>query len=325
MEKDVETSVIIPNYNGSKYIINCLKSFEDQNYKNFEIIIIDDGSLDDSVKVISEYQKQSKLDIKLIKQFNQNASIARNRGIEIAKGRYLYFIDSDDEIYDCTTLEMLINEIKDCDLLIGNYIIVNEKGSKISKYKNEVDFISKNKEMFKYADISPVPSNKVYKTDIVRKNNLFFANVKIGQDINFYLKYLQFCNDIKVITKNIYKYRILPNSMTRKINLDFLDIHNSFSDVKKCYKNNQNLEKFELYITPIAIKHYHQQLTKIDKIEEKYKRSMIFSYFRFCYKEMQVKKTYRTKQNEIQTKKFWMKYILLKFKLYKIIAKIRER
>jgi len=73
------------------------------------------------------------LDIKLIKQFNQNASIARNRGIEIAKGRYLYFIDSDDEIYDCTTLEMLINEMEDEEIMNMTKISKEE----LEELKNE--------------------------------------------------------------------------------------------------------------------------------------------------------------------------------------------
>ncbi len=323
MSENVKISVIIPNYNGSKYIINCIKSLESQTYKDFEVIIIDDGSTDNSVKIIEEYIKISKMKISLINQFNQNAAVARNRGIEIAKGEFFYFIDSDDELYDENVLLTIISNIDESDLLIGNYVLINEDGTIMSKYENNKDFVDENKELYKYAELSPVPSNKFYRADIVRKNNLFFGNVKIGQDLNFYLKYLQFCKKIKIIDNMFYKYRILSNSMTRKINLNFLDIYNTFVDIKKCYEKNKNLDNFNLYIVPVAIRHYHQQLIKVDKIKGKEKRKMIFFYFKFCYKDVQVNKRYRTRENNIQTKKFWIKYFLLKLKLYKKIMKIK--
>lgn len=324
MNEEIELSVIIPNYNGSKYIIDCIKSFEKQKYKKFEIIIIDDGSSDNSVLLINEYKKKTRMKITLIKQFNQNAAVARNRGIEVAKGKYLYFIDSDDELYDENTLLLITTKIKNNDLLIGNYILIDKFKNIISRYNNLSDFIIENKENYKYVDLSPVPSNKLFKTEIIRKNKLSFGNVRIGQDLNFYLKYLQFCNNIKIIEDNIYKYRILSTSMSRLINLNFIDIYNTFDDIKKTYEKNDNLDNFNLFVIPVAIRHYHQQLIKVDKIKERNKRKMIFSYFKFCYNDIQIKKKYRTKQNNIQTKKFWVKYILLKFKFYKIFMKIKE-
>lgn len=324
MNEEIETSIIIPNYNGSKYIKKCLKSIEEQEYKKFEVIIIDDGSTDDSVKIIKEFIRNSNIRIELIEQFNQNAAVARNRGLEIARGKYLYFIDSDDELYDKESLSIITKEIGDNDILIGHYVSIDEEGKLISYYDNKEDFHPENDGVYKYADLSPMPSNKLYKTEIVVKNKLSFGNVKIGQDLNFYLKYLQFCKKIKLIDRNIYKYRILSNSMTRKINLNFLDIYNTFVDIKKNYEKNNNLENFKIFITPVAIRHYQQQLIKVDKIKGKYKRKMIFAYFKFCYKDMQIKRKYRTRQNIIQVRKFWAKYFLLKYKLYKMVMKVKK-
>ena len=324
MNEEIETSIIIPNYNGSKYIKKCLKSIEEQEYKKFEVIIIDDGSTDDSVKIIKEFIRNSNIRIELIEQFNQNAAVARNRGLEIARGKYLYFIDSDDELYDKESLSIITKEIGDNDILIGHYVSIDEEGKLISYYDNKEDFHPENDGVYKYADLSPMPSNKLYKTEIVVKNKLSFGNVKIGQDLNFYLKYLQFCKKIKLIDRNIYKYRILSNSMTRKINLNFLDIYNTFVDIKKNYEKNNNLENFKIFITPVAIRHYQQQLIKVDKIKGKYKRKMIFAYFKFCYKNMQIKRKYRTRQNIIQVRKFWAKYFLLKYKLYKMVMKVKK-
>ena len=126
MNEEIETSIIIPNYNGSKYIKKCLKSIEEQEYKKFEVIIIDDGSTDDSVKIIKEFIRNSNIRIELIEQFNQNAAVARNRGLEIARGKYLYFIDSDDELYDKESLSIITKEIGDNDILIGHYVSIDE-------------------------------------------------------------------------------------------------------------------------------------------------------------------------------------------------------
>lgn len=324
MNEEIEISIIIPNYNGSKYIEKCLNSIENQKYDKYEVIIIDDGSTDESVKIIEQYIKNSNMKIIFMQQFNQNAAVARNRGIEIAKGKYLYFIDSDDMLYNENSLKIITSEIEDNDILIGNYISIDEKGNLIFEYNNNKEIIDENKSIYKYVDISPVPSNKLYRADIIKRHKLYFGNVKIGQDLDFFLKYLQFCKKCKLIDQSIYKYRIVWNSMTRAINLNFLDIYNTFIDIKKCYINNNNEEDFMLYITPVAIRHFQQQLIKIDKIKDKTKRKMIFYYFKFAYKDIQVKSEYRTKQNNIQTKKFWVKYILLRYKVYKFVMNVKR-
>ena len=155
-------SVIIPVYNSAKYIENTLISLEQQTMKKFEVILINDGSKDESVSIIKKYIDKSKMDIKLINQFNQNAAVARNRGIEIAKGKFLYFIDSDDYLTDDNIFEKMINEIQDNELLIGNYYYIDLNNNKIGKYKYENDLLNYNNK-YKYSNISPVPSNKLFK------------------------------------------------------------------------------------------------------------------------------------------------------------------
>lgn len=88
-------SVIMPNYNGEKYICESIESVIAQTYADFELLIIDDGSLDKSVQIISEYEQKDKR-VRLIKQENGGSAAARNRGIEEAKGQYIVLLDSDD-------------------------------------------------------------------------------------------------------------------------------------------------------------------------------------------------------------------------------------
>ena len=282
-------SVIIPVYNSAKYIENTLISLEQQTMKKFEVILINDGSKDESVSIIKKYIDKSKMDIKLINQFNQNAAVARNRGIEIAKGKFLYFIDSDDYLTDDNIFEKMINEIQDNELLIGNYYYIDLNNNKIGKYKYENDLLNYNNK-YKYSNISPVPSNKLFKTEIVKKNNLYFGNVRIGQDLNFFLKYLKFCNTIKCSNEIFYNYRIVSNGMTKKINNNILDIYNSFQDIKN-----------------------------------KLARKMIFSYFKFCVSTCKINKENRTIYYKKEMKKYKIKRILSQFHIYEIATRLLKK
>src|SRR5699024_4231172 len=106
-------SVIIPVYNVENYLEECLNTVLNQSYKNIETIAINDGSTDDSAKILEIYKK--KYNIKLIHQTNQGQSVARNRGINIAQGKYIYFLDADDFI-EYNTLEIAMSNIIEYDL-----------------------------------------------------------------------------------------------------------------------------------------------------------------------------------------------------------------
>lgn len=105
-------SVIIPNYNYSKYILQCIQSVlnSDVNQDEIEIIVVDDSSSDDSVKVIEEIMKFSNFQIKLIKnEINLGLTLSRNRGISYAQGEFLFFLDSDNFIRkDCINTQNLM-------------------------------------------------------------------------------------------------------------------------------------------------------------------------------------------------------------------------
>ena len=105
-----KVSIIIPNYNAGKYILKCMDSVIKQTYKNIELIVIDDGSNDGSWSIIQEYAKRNE-NISILHQQNLNASIARNRGIEVATGEYLIFLDSDDILYQ-EAIEKMVSKIE---------------------------------------------------------------------------------------------------------------------------------------------------------------------------------------------------------------------
>src|SRR5574344_1563354 len=312
----MKISIIIPLYNSEKYINKTLDSIKCQTYKNIEIIIVDDGSTDDSINKILDYKQKNEIDFRILKQYNQNASIARNRALEVATGDYVLFIDSDDELYCSTVLESIIEQIGDFDLLVGDYIIVDENSKYISSYEN-IPTLNVNSQ-FKYLYNNPLMSNKLYKMSIIKKYNLFFSNVRIGQDLNFYLKYLLHSPNIKYFHENLFKYRIASNSMSRCLNnYNFLDIYNSFELIRKYYVYYEANNEVQDYIIPASIFYFSGKLTKVNKLKYLYEKKYIYSSFKFFVKKFESYVS-RKKSKELRKKlnRYYLILILSKFHLY---------
>lgn len=288
-------SVIIPNYNGEKYLEKCINSVLNQNYNNLEIIIIDDGSTDKSLQVIQNIiDANNNHEFKLIKQNNLNAAIARNEGIKMATGRYLLFLDSDDVLED-KMLEESINIItkNNADLLMGNFIDIDEQDNQIDDRKifsgeHTVEGLDIFKELI---GLSPVPSNKIYDMKVIKENNLSWGNVRIGQDLNFYLKYLACCKKIYTIDRKMYRYRRVSNSISRSYDFRIFDIVNSFSDVKKFYQKNNKKDIYEQYLQVIEGLHYYYQLSKQVFYKKRSQRNLIINYFHVNEKNIDYSKS----------------------------------
>ena len=330
MEK---VSIIIPNYNGEKFLVQCLDSVIHQNYNNKEIIIIDDGSTDNSRKIIEKYiEEHSEYDIIPIFQYNMNASIARNEGIKVASGKYVLFVDSDD-ILENNIIKLCVECIKknNSDLVIGNYTVINEN-NEIIEINNDImggrdyklnDIFS---ELF---DVNPVPSNKLYNLELLKKMGLYFGNVRIGQDLNFYLKYLLICKKISTIDRSLYRYRIVSNSMSRVKNFRVFDIVESFNDVKKFYKENKSEEIYYNYIQVLELRHYHRQMEKQISFKKRDERRVIVTYFKIQEKRLDYKlmKNFNNYYKNIHFRfKLKTKLSFLYYsKIYSIIKRVVKR
>ena len=120
-----KVSIIIPVYNAEKFIEKGIKSILEQTYKNIEIILINDGSADNSLKIIKKYEKKFPDIIKVYNQKNMGVGKTRNKGIEVSNGDYITFIDADDYI-DSDFIETLMNKISDNDIIVSGYRQVDE-------------------------------------------------------------------------------------------------------------------------------------------------------------------------------------------------------
>lgn len=209
-------SVIVPFYNAEKTIEECIQSVLNQTYTNFELILVDDGSSDNSDKIINEIIKQDSR-IVLYKKNNGGVSSARNLGISKAKGEYIIFIDSDDQIH-YQALEILMSVMKknDTDLVVYKYTL-SENGikSRISDCKVEtIDKIEYFHEMFiPRNNIAAFAWNRIYKKSIIRLNSLEFdEDIKVCEDTLFNYLYAKKCRYILSLDISLYYYNINNNS-----------------------------------------------------------------------------------------------------------------
>jgi len=272
-------SVIIPVYNAEKYIRNTINSVLNQNYKNLEIILIDDGSKDNSKNIIEEYSKKYS-NVVLICQKNLGAPVARNNGIKHSTGDYVVFLDADDTL--CSNALDGIQEMlnKDIELIVGNFNKIDEDGKNICHCElTKKNFLVSNKSIFEYCMLDPKPGCKIYNLKIIKQNKLLFDNVKIGQDLNFFLKYIAVIKSINFINKDIYNYRIVDNGISRTYSLNILDIENTFRYVYEFYKNNGKLNDYSKYIVWSEYFNYYFQYCKMRFFDDKDERKKIYKFF----------------------------------------------
>lgn len=210
--EDKKISIIIPVYNVEKFLARCLDSVLAQTYQNFEVICINDGSTDNSPKILEEYKKRDAR-IKIFSQNNQGVSVARNNGIKKALGDYICFIDSDDRI-ESKFLSDLYEAIKTTDVDIVATNIKYIKGKKERREKNKQKIYSSFADKIENLEHGSC-WNKIYKTEFIRKNQLTFPQGVYWEDNLFTIKAYFYSSKILTINGACYCYISNPHSITR--------------------------------------------------------------------------------------------------------------
>lgn len=205
---DVLISVVVPIYNVEKYLERCVNSIINQTYKNLDIILVDDGSQDNSGKICNKY-KEKYSNIHVIHQKNQGLSVARNNGLAIAKGDYITFIDSDDWIKE-DMIESLFNAIQKykADIASVGFCDVYDNGQIIKHAKyTKIEVLTKEKalECFLFNDYLTVcVCGKLYKTDIW--NGIQCPPGKLFEDQYTTYKLLDKSNKVVFVSNSYYYY-----------------------------------------------------------------------------------------------------------------------
>lgn len=203
MEKKV--SVIIPVYNCEASIRRCLDSVCRQTYKNIEIICINDGSFDDSGRILDEIAFFDNR-LKIIHQSNSGAAAARNAGLNIVSGEYILMVDADDYVHPSMIEKMIkIIEQTKCDLVLSGMLQVGCKKNNIVKLTNLRAGLQKVNPQSFFRDFSPAPFAKMYRTDVIHQFNIRFPHgIAMGEDAVFVANYMYHSENIFVIKEPLY-------------------------------------------------------------------------------------------------------------------------
>lgn len=206
-------SIIIPAFNVEKYIGKCIDSALKQTFSNFEIIVIDDESSDNTIKIVEQYNDER---IHLIKNRKRKyAGGARNRGIRAAKGEYVIFLDSDDCFYDESVLEKL------CQAINNEKPEVVYTGVKIIGAKNVMIVPTKEKSTANYKigeDLYYIEASKCWNRKFLKDNNIFYPEGRFYEDVLFNCKAIMKVKKIKTESFPLYIYlKGRKNSTTSKI------------------------------------------------------------------------------------------------------------
>ena len=209
----MKISTIVPVYNAGKYLNKCIDSIINQTigFDNIELILVDDGSIDNSKEIIENYLEKYK-NIKYVYQENSGQAAARNNGLKIAKGDYVSFVDSDDWV-DITMYEKLFNHSNNMDIVSCDYSFVKDN---VYEY---VSFRFVDDEQCNFIIVNTGPCNMIIKRKLLNKINFTFPEGIIYEDLASIPLLGIYTNKIKYIEESLYFYNIHGNS-TMKNNVN---------------------------------------------------------------------------------------------------------
>lgn len=309
----VKISVIVPVYNMEKYLDKCLSALVNQTFSDYEVIVVNDGSKDSSLKIMKEYQKQYPDIIKVFSNKNQGISMTRNFGIDKACGKYITFIDSDDYV-ESSFLEEMYKKIKkdDADICVCDYFIFNDNGD-VKEFKIEnfsSSSIKKNPQLLFIINSSPW--NKLYKKSLF--DNLRFEVIKY-EDLLLVLKVLVLSKKITKLNKCLNYYRVRENSETTTHDRKVFDILKILDDLNEFFKEQgifdecySEIEYFNIYRTTMYILQQKYQKNKMDRLEF---INMAYSHLDNNFPDWRKNIYYRKRRNilkrVVESRKFFSK------------------
>lgn len=284
-------SIIVPIYNVEKYLKKCIESIINQTYKNIEIILVDDGSPDNCGIICDEYSQKDKRIIVIHKE-NGGLSDARNKGIDIAKGDYLTFIDSDDFV-NIDYIEKLYNSIKLNNTKLAQCGIskVNENNEIIEKLNYDENYIKTSHEILnelygKHLIENVVVWNKMYAKELFK--NIRFPVGKIHEDEFTTYKLIYYSKNVAIVSDSLYNYRQNNASiMGRKFNIKRLNLLEALEQRIQFFwdKNEKDLYEKSVKVYLEQLRMYYIKTKKYirnsKEIQQDIKRKYKIEYKKF--------------------------------------------
>lgn len=290
-------SIIVPAYNSAATIDRCIKSIIYQTFKEWELIIVDNGSIDATADAVNSLSSNDSRII-LLSENNKGVSNARNRGLDAAKGEYICFIDSDDTI-EPDYLEQLFGYSKN-DLVVCGYYVdtIFGDGNKVKSEDYIPNFLkwdtllSKDTLYTTFANgFIHICCNKLFKRSIIENFNLRFERYPVNEDYIFIMSYLLHSNSICVLNKPLYHWIRVENTATgvNSIPQNLLQIYNeSHTLTRKFFQDNSVADNIAFYSYEMIVYKYYDAFSQDriskgemnDKLKELCSNSLVQNSFK---------------------------------------------
>ena len=237
----MKVSVIVPVYNVYKYLDKCLNSLVHQTLRSIEIIVVNDGSTDDSQEIIDKYQREY-TNVKAYKKENSGLSDTRNFGLKYATGEYVTFVDSDDYLEKDMYEKMYYKaskgdyDIVTCDI---NYVYPKREERIITDPKEDVTDIRK-----LFINFYPTVCTKIFKRSLFIKSGLEFKSGVWYEDVEFMYRLLPYIKSVGVVHDTYYNYLQREKSITNSVSPKIYDYINNFNGLVDYYKENDYYDKY---------------------------------------------------------------------------------
>lgn len=218
-------SIVVPVYNVAEYLPRCMDSLLAQEYPNIEIILVDDGSMDNSLEVCRRYESDK---VKVFTKKNGGPASTRNFGIEHCSvaSEYLAFVDSDDTVAPDFISGLMAHS---ADLIVSSFkhVYGNDFSTSTVHPTNEAHYegLNCNREFLEQFEggIMGPPWNKLYKQNIVRENGIRFKDMRSLEDIDFVFQYVKHCKNVEFISASSYNYVHRMNTESKRVGTDIYD------------------------------------------------------------------------------------------------------
>lgn len=311
----MKLSIIVPVYNAEKYLKKCIESIFDNTENPFEVIIINDGSNDNSLKIIKELMKKY-INIVLIDNFNNGVSYSRNLGIRKAKGDYVMFVDADDELKK-NWFDEIKNHVQE------NYDVIYFSKYNLESNKNDLlkYLVGYNKESICIAG----PYSKIFKRRLIEKNEILFNDKIInGEDMLFNIEILSKADKVKSINESFYLYRRYIGQTTKKFDIRIFDsdilFHEKFAELLNDYSiSDDDKVKIRNFCIQGAVIMLYERISYIETYSSA--KKYICRLYSFPYNKMSNLCLIISKSNKV---KYILYRIRLKYILYHLFRFIRR-
>lgn len=315
----MQLSVIIPVFNCATYLGTCLDSLKKQTFKDFEIIVVDDGSKDESKEIADESLRNFNHSL-VLKQENKGVSAARNAGLRIASGKFIVFVDGDDYL-SADYLETLIMSAGNHDWVLSGMIdFYNDGRDNICSFDNDSMVLDDEVTFWRFLGTPLLTSacSKLYRKDIIQSNHLSFnERMRTAEDRDFNLQYLRHAHSVRLMKYAGYFYRRdISNSLSKSID------ENKFKDSIIYWKSLKDVcdnKRFYGKITRCRLSNILYYLTN-DEIAFVAKNSRNLNFFlKILNRELSlVNNGYLLKSFFLIIAPFWQKFLVLS-RMYKVL------